>query len=38
MSVEITEVPFCGCTNDELEQGKTCGQPQCPNRDREAAS
>jgi hypothetical protein len=27
----VEEVEFCGCTNEELEAGKTCGQPQCPN-------
>lgn len=26
------EVEFCGCTNEELEEGRTCGQVQCPNR------
>lgn len=26
------EVPFCGCTNEELEAGRSCGQPTCPNR------
>lgn len=25
------EVAFCGCTNERLEAGRTCGQPQCPN-------
>ena len=25
------DVEFCGCTNEELERGRTCGQPQCPN-------
>lgn len=27
----VVEVDFCGCTNTELERGKTCGQPSCPN-------
>jgi hypothetical protein len=27
----IEEVEFCGCTNEELEAGSTCGQPKCPN-------
>lgn len=27
----IETVDFCGCTNDQLEAGKTCGFPQCPN-------
>lgn len=27
----IKEVEFCGCTNEKLERGETCGQPQCPN-------
>lgn len=27
----IQRVAFCGCTNDALEAGRTCGQPQCPN-------
>lgn len=31
--VVIEEVPFCGCTNEQLEHGQSCGQPQCPNID-----
>jgi hypothetical protein len=27
--VEVVE--FCGCTNDQLERGTSCGLPQCPN-------
>ena len=27
----VEEVEFCGCTNEELEAGHTCGQPTCPN-------
>ena len=31
VGVVVEEVPFCGCTNEELERGRTCGQDQCPN-------
>lgn len=31
MGIVTEEVEFCGCTNEELEAGRTCGQPQCPN-------
>jgi hypothetical protein len=27
----VEEVEFCGCTNDQLERGTSCGLPQCPN-------
>lgn len=27
----IEKVEFCGCTNDQLERGTSCGLPQCPN-------
>lgn len=27
----IEAVELCGCTNEQLEAGVTCGQPQCPN-------
>lgn len=27
----IEAVPFCGCTNEQLEAGRTCGLPECPN-------
>lgn len=27
----VEEVEFCGCTNEELEAGRTCGQDTCPN-------
>lgn len=27
----VEEVPFCGCANDALERGDTCGQESCPN-------
>lgn len=30
---EVTDVDLCGCTNEELEAGRTCGQPACPNRE-----
>jgi hypothetical protein len=30
-NVKIEEVPFCNCTNTELEAGKTCGLAHCPN-------
>lgn len=36
MNAEITEVPICGCTNTDLEAGRTCGQPECPNLPRQA--
>lgn len=29
--VVVEEVDICGCTNEELEAGRTCGQPECPN-------
>jgi hypothetical protein len=29
----VTEVEFCDCTNEELEAGRVCDQPQCPNRE-----
>lgn len=29
---EYEEVPFCGCTNEELEAGGMCGDPRCPGR------
>lgn len=41
MAVDEEEPPFtvedrplrtCGCTNEDLEAGRTCGQPACPNR------
>lgn len=35
---EIADVPLCRCTNDELEQGKTCGAPTCPNYERKDRS
>ena len=31
------EVPLCGCTNDRLENGETCGQEGCPNATKEEA-
>jgi hypothetical protein len=31
MSTVIEEVGFCGCTNEQLEAGRTCGQLACPN-------
>jgi hypothetical protein len=34
-SAQVTDVEFCNCTNDELEAGKTCGLPQCPNHTEE---
>jgi hypothetical protein len=30
----IEEIPTCGCTGEQLERGETCGQDNCPNRDR----
>lgn len=33
----IEEVGFCGCTNEELEAGATCLQPECPGRRDEIA-
>lgn len=30
----IEEIPICGCTGEQLERGETCGQDNCPNRDR----
>ena len=27
----IEEIPICGCTGEQLEQGETCGQANCPN-------
>jgi hypothetical protein len=34
MSVQgaaVNVVEICGCTNTQLEAGKTCGQANCPN-------
>lgn len=31
----VEDVDFCGCTNEELEADRTCGEPQCPNLPRE---
>lgn len=25
-------IPLCDCTGEQLEAGKTCGRPECPNR------
>jgi hypothetical protein len=30
----LTVMGVCGCTNDQLERGITCGQALCPNRRR----
>lgn len=27
----VTEIEICGCTNEALERGDTCGQANCPN-------
>lgn len=27
----VTDIEICGCTNDALERGDTCGQSNCPN-------
>jgi hypothetical protein len=27
----VQKVDFCGCTNEQLERGETCGLPVCPN-------
>lgn len=31
-SGQIEDVEFCDCTNEELEAGRSCSQPTCPNR------
>lgn len=30
-AADVEEVAFCGCTNEELEAGRTCAQMGCPN-------
>lgn len=30
-AVTVTEIEICGCTNEALERGDTCGQANCPN-------
>lgn len=30
----VEDVEFCDCTNTELEAGRVCAQPQCPNKPR----
>ena len=29
---KVEEVAICGCTNEDLETGLTCGQDECPNK------
>ena len=30
-AVTVTKIEICGCTNEALERGDTCGQANCPN-------
>lgn len=30
--VIVEEVPVCDCIGDELERGRVCDEPHCPNR------